>query len=125
MMYKLRGGSKKVPRARFECSKNDESTRRKLGSHVGHDEDGTITIVRQREVTLVSYTACEWGARVSWKDIGKRGSGEKGFVLAVTCPNQHGHTIIDNPLSIPAHLHSLEEYQATPFPSHIWTRQLG
>jgi len=37
---------------------------------------------------------------------------EKGFVLTVTCLDHHGHTLIDNPLSIPAHLHSLEEYQA-------------
>ena len=36
----------------------------------------------------------------------------KGFVLTVTCLDHHGHTLIDNPLSIPAHLHSLEEYQA-------------
>jgi hypothetical protein len=108
------GGTKKVPGARFACSKHGEPTRnwRKLESHVERDEDGTITTVRQREETLVSQTACEWGARVSWKDIGKRGSGEKGFVLTVTCLDHHGHKLIDNPLSIPAHLHSLEEYQA-------------
>ena len=73
------GGPKKVPGARFECSKHGESTRnwRKLESHVESDEDGTITIVHQPEDTLVSQTACKWGARVSWKDIGKRGSGKR------------------------------------------------
>ena len=108
------GDTKKVPGARFACSKHGEPTRnwRKLESHVERDEDGTITTVRQREDTLVSQTACEWGARVSWKDVGKRGSGEKGFVLTVTCLEHHGHTLIDNPLSIPTYLHSLGEYQA-------------
>ena len=61
------GGNKKVPGARFQCSKHGESTRnwRKLEGHVERDEDGTITTIRQREDTLVSQTACEWGARVS------------------------------------------------------------
>ena len=75
------GGTKKVPAARFECSRHGESTRnwRKLESHVERDKEGTITTVRQREDTLVSQTACERGARVSWKDISKRVSGERGL----------------------------------------------
>ena len=38
--------------------------------------------------------------------------GEKMSVLTITCLNHYGHTLIDNPLSISAHLHSLEEYQS-------------
>ena len=106
------GGTKKVPGARFQCSKHGESTKnwRKLENHVKYDEEGTITTVRQRENTLVSQTGCKWSARVSWKDIGKRGSGEKGFVLTIICLNYYGYALIDNPLSIPTHLRSLDEY---------------
>jgi hypothetical protein len=108
------GGTKKAPAARFECSRHGESTRnwRKLENHVECDEEGTITTVRQRENTLVNQTGCKWSARVSWKDIGIRGSGDKGFVLTVIYLDHYGHTLIDNPLSIPAHLRSLDEYQA-------------
>ena len=64
MLYKLEEVLRRSPGARFECSKHGESTRnwRKLESHVERDEDGTITTVRQREDTLVSQNACEWGA---------------------------------------------------------------
>ena len=109
------GGTKKVPGTRFECLKHGESTKnwRKLESHVEHDEEGAITTVHQRENTLVSQTDCKWSVRVSWKNKGIRGSEEKGFILTVICLNHHGHALIDNPLSIPAHLHSLDEYQTT------------
>src|SRR5438045_5648562 len=92
------GGTKKVPGTRFECSKHGESTRnwRKLENHVEYDTEDTISTVRQREYTLVSQTSCKWLARVSWKDIGKRGSGKKGFVLTVICLDHHGHVLTDN-----------------------------
>jgi len=74
------GGTKKVPGARFQCAKHGEATRnwRKLEDHVERNEEGAIVTARKREETLVNQTAGEWGARVSWKDIGKRGSGQKG-----------------------------------------------
>ena len=106
------GGTKKVPGARFMCLRHGESTRnyRKLKNHVEHNKEGTITTVRQCKNTLVGQTSCKWSARVSWKDIGKRGSREKGFVLTVTYLDHYGHTLIDNPLSIPVHLCSLDKY---------------
>jgi hypothetical protein len=107
------GGTKKASAGRFECSKHGESTKnwRKLENHVEYDEEGTIATVRQRENTLVGQAGCKWSVRISWKDIGKRGSGEKGFVLTVICLDHHDHALIDNPLSIPTHLRSLDEYQ--------------
>ena len=106
------GGIKKALAARFECSRHGESTRnwRKLESHVEYDEEGTVITVRQRENILVSQTGCKWSARVSWKDIGKRGLGVKRFVLTVICLDHHGYPLIDNPLSILIYLYLLNEY---------------
>ena len=72
----------------------------KLEPHVEHDEDGNITSKRQVEGTLVSQIGCEWGVRVSWKDVGKRGSSNKAFVITVTSLDYKGHPLVDNPLSI-------------------------
>ena len=107
------GGTKQNPAARFKCSKHSEATRnwRKLEPHVERDGEGNIISRRQIENTLVSQTGCQWGVRVSWKDVGKRGSGNKAFVMTVTSLDHKGHPLVDNPLSIPAHLRNLEEYQ--------------
>ena len=69
------GGTKKAPRARFEYLKYGESTKnqRKLENYIKYNKEGTIAIVRQRENTLVSQTSYKQSARVSQKDIGKRG----------------------------------------------------
>lgn len=64
-----------------------------------HDEDGHIISRRQRELTLTGQLDCQWSVRVTWKDIGTRGSGNKGFVMTITCLD---HT----------HRQSLEEWQA-------------
>ena len=55
-VVQIGGGIKKALAARFECLRHGEFIRnwRKLESHVECDEEGTITIVRQRENTLVS-----------------------------------------------------------------------
>jgi hypothetical protein len=36
----------------------------------------------------------------------------KAFVITVTSLNHSGHSLVDNPLSIPTHLRNLDEYQA-------------
>ena len=74
------------------------------------DEDGHIASRRQRELTLTGQLDCQWSVRVTWKDIGTRGSGNKGFVVTVTCLD-HTHELSSNPLSFPRHRQSLEEWQ--------------
>lgn len=49
--------------------------------------------------------------RVSWKDVGKRGSGIKAFVLTVNCLD-YSHSLATNSLSFPRYRYSLNEYQA-------------
>ena len=49
--------------------------------------------------------------RISWKDIGKRGLGNKAFVMTVNSL-LHSHDPADNPLSYPRHRQALDDYQA-------------
>jgi len=81
------GGTRKAPGAHFECGYHGTTTRnwRKLEDHIEKDEKGNITSRRQREGTIVGQLDCHWSVRVTYKDIGKRGSGNKGFVMTVVC----------------------------------------
>jgi len=107
------GGTRVAPGARFSCVFHGKETRnwRKLEDHVERDEDGHIASRRQRELTLTGQLDCQWSVRVTWKDIGTRGSGNKGFVVTVTCLD-HTHELSSNLLSFPRHRQSLEEWQA-------------
>ena len=49
--------------------------------------------------------------RISWKDIGKRGSGNKVFVMTIN-NLLHSYNLTNNPLSFPRHRQALDEYQA-------------
>jgi len=42
--------------------------------------------------------------------IGKRGTGDKGFVLTVQCEDHQNHQLAEDPFQFPAHLKSSEEY---------------
>lgn len=75
------------------------------------DENGHMNSRRQRELTLIGQLTCQWSVRVTGKDIDVRGSGNKGFVMTVTCLD-HVHELSSNPLSFPRHRQSLEEWQA-------------
>jgi hypothetical protein len=48
---------------------------------------------------------------VSYKDIDKRGSGNKAFVMTVVCLD-YVYDLSSNPLSFPRHRQALEEWQA-------------
>jgi hypothetical protein len=61
---------------------------------VERNEKGKITSVRQRD-TSVGQLACEWLVRCSYKDIGKRGSGIKGFILTVIGLD-HSHSRVES-----------------------------
>ena len=102
------GGNKRVPSARWLRSQHDVETRnwRKLEDRVEYDEEGAITTKRQREGTSVGQLACDWAVRVSWKDVGRRGSGTKAFVMSANCL-EHSHKLTINPLSFPRHRQAL------------------
>jgi len=76
------GGTKANPSYRFLCIFHGTKTknRRKLEDRVGYNDEGTITTKRQRERTNVRQLDCAWTALCSYKDVGKRGSGDKRFI---------------------------------------------
>jgi len=74
---------------------------RKLEEHVVIDqESGLITSHRKREATSVRRGGCEWCCKVSYKSVGRRGSGEKGWVLTIKSL-EHSHPLSSNPLEFP------------------------
>jgi hypothetical protein len=107
------GGKKSQAGARWQCYYHGVATKnwRHLEDHVERDEEGKITSKRQREGTMVGQLDCQWSVRLTWKDVGKRGSGNKAFILTVKC-DDHVHRLSTNPLSFPRHRQALEEWQA-------------
>jgi len=106
------GGTRTAPGARFQCTFHGSETKnwRHLEARVERDEEGNITSKRQRESTNVCQLDCQWSVRVNWKDIGKRGSGNKAFILTVK-NTDHSHPLATNPLSFPRHRQALDEWQ--------------
>jgi hypothetical protein len=107
------GGIKAIPSYRFKCLFHGTKTQnhRKLEDRVEKDSEGQITSKRQREGTNVRQLQCPWSALCSFKDLGKRGSGVKGYVLTVQCDTHEGHQLVDDPFTFSAHLKSSSEYQ--------------
>jgi hypothetical protein len=102
------------PFATFQCIFHGKTTRntRKLEEHVVIDqESGLITSHRKREATSVRRGGCEWCCKVSYKSVGRRGSGEKGWVLTIKSL-EHSHPLSSNPLEFPRQRARLEEFQA-------------
>ena len=85
---------------RFSCLFYGNETRnwRKPEDHVERDENGHMNSRHQCELTLTGQPTCQRSVRVMGKDIGMRGSGNKGFVVTVTCLD-HVHELSSNPLS--------------------------
>jgi MULE transposase domain len=107
------GGTRKIPGSRYRCLFHGSNTQnhRKLEDHVEKDPEGRITSKRQRDATSVRQLQCTWSAICSFKIIGKRSVGERGFVLTVQCDTHEGHQLVDDPFVFPAHLKSSEEFQ--------------
>jgi hypothetical protein len=106
-------GTKALPSYRFKCIFHGDATQnhRKLEDHVERDSEGNITSRCQRDVTNVRQLQCPWSALCSFRSIGKRGSGEKGYVLTMQNATHHGHQLVDDPFTFTAHLKSSEEFQ--------------
>jgi hypothetical protein len=78
---------------------------------VEKDKEGNVISQRQRDQTTVRQLDCRWSALCSFKDIDKRGSGEKGYVLTVKCGTNNNHELADDPFQFPGHLKSSEGFQ--------------
>ena len=113
-IVKTHSATKPTPGCTFACVFHGEETRnwRQLKKMVERNKEGDITSNRQRNLTSVRQTGCQWCCKVSYKSIGKRGSGKKGYILTVKCLDHHGHELVDNPLIFQRHKERLEEYQA-------------
>ena len=106
------GESKEAPSWRFRCIYHGDRTRndRGLEDHIEKNENGSIISRRQREGTTVRQLGCKWEGYCSFKDIGKRGSGDKGYVLTMKCDTHSGHELADDPFQFPSYLKSFEKY---------------
>jgi hypothetical protein len=63
----------------FSCTHHGTETRntRKLPPIVERNEEGVIVGKRKYNLTSIRQTDCPWACKVSYKSIGKRGSGQK------------------------------------------------
>ena len=96
------GGGPLFPAARFHCFHHSIRSRnwRKLEDEVERDKDGDIISKRRRQATHVHGSACPWLVVVSFKGIGGRFSGQKGFITSIKSLEYKGHPLLDNPLAI-------------------------
>jgi hypothetical protein len=83
---------------------------RHLEERIKKDNRNKVTSNRQRNNTLIGQLSCEWAVRYTWKDIGKRGSGDKGFILSII-ESSHSHPLSDDPLVYPSYKHRTTEYR--------------
>ena len=73
------------------------------------DKKGSITSRRQRENTNVGQLDCMWEGLCSFKELGKKGIGNKGYILTVKYAD-HSRELADDPFQFSAHLKNSEEY---------------
>lgn len=114
-VVKSHSTQKPQPVTTFSCVHHGTETKnwRKLPERVERDEKGEVVSKRKIDLTVVSQTGCPWACRVSYKNIGKRGSGERAFILTVK-DISHGdtHPLASNPFVYQRHRERLPEYQA-------------
>ena len=79
------GGSKRVPGKTFLYIyyRVKSANKRGLEDHVLKDREGKLLFKRQKEMTNVRQTGCEWTVRVSYKGV-TRGSDVKAWILTVS-----------------------------------------
>jgi hypothetical protein len=109
----IRGsGTPQTPAKRFRCIHHSDETQnnRKLVDDVEKDSEGQIISNRKRGATHTKQKSCKWYTYCSFKDIGKRGSGIKGYCLAAP-ELAHSHRLVDNPLMYEINQQLIPEYQ--------------
>ncbi|KAF7508230.1 hypothetical protein GJ744_009527 [Endocarpon pusillum] len=100
------------PRFYFYCIHHGVSADnwRHLEEHVERDEENKITSRRKQDKTNINARNCPYHIYLAFKQIGKRGSGERGLVLGVK-NNTHSHAMAVNSLVYPEHKKALPGYQ--------------
>ena len=104
-------GISTIPCKRFRCIHHGEETRndRELEDDVEKDSEGRIISERQRGATHTKQKECKWYAYCSFKNIGKKTSGIKGYCLIVR-ELSHSHRLVDNPLIYTENANLVSEY---------------
>ena len=74
------------------------------------DENNNITSRRQRDQTTVRQLGCKQAALCSFKDIGKKGLGNKSYILTMKYNTYSSYELTDNPFQFPSYLKSSKEY---------------
>ncbi|ERF72701.1 hypothetical protein EPUS_04754 [Endocarpon pusillum Z07020] len=107
-----RSGSEKK-RAIFLCIHHGAASKntRQLEDHVERDDEGKITSRRKQESTSINARNCLYSIRLSYKQLGKRGSNRWGYVLYIKKEPEHNHTLAANPLRYKQHEKTLPDYQ--------------
>ena len=105
------GQGEAKPRFRFRCLHHAKDTmnRRQLERHVERDEQGNITTRRKQEATSINARDCPYFIELSFKQVGKRGSGVYGLVLSIR-NDTHSHSMAANPLRYIQHVKELPGY---------------
>lgn len=110
------GDGANTPMKRSACIHHGNKTRnyRKLEERVEKEQDmennTKIVSRRQRDNTTVRQKGCQWSAYCSYKDIGKRGSGIKGYCLVIK-ESSHSHDLVANSLMFPDNQKLIPQYQ--------------
>jgi hypothetical protein len=105
-------GIKKAPASRYKYIfySVDSRNYRKLKDHMVKDSEGKINSRRKRDATSVWQLQCIWSAICSFKFIGKRGLGEREFVLTVQYNIYEDHEFAENSFIFSSHLKLSEEF---------------
>ena len=106
------GNDKKTPSRRYVCIHHDNETRnwRELEETVEKDPEDKIVSIRKRNMTYTKQKGSKWYAYCSYKDVGKRCSGVKGYSLSVRV-SEHTHRLVENPLMYEINQLLIPEYQ--------------
>jgi hypothetical protein len=105
------GGSKSNSSWRFFYIHHGLKTQntRKLENEVTRNERSIITSRRQRENTNIGQLNYKWEGLYSFKELGKKGTSNKGYILTIKCIS-HSYKLADNLFQFSVYLKSSEEY---------------
>jgi len=76
---------------------------------VTRNEKNIITSRRQHENTNIGQLDCKWEGLCSFKELGKKGISNKGYILTAKCAS-HSHELPDDLFQFSIYLKSSKEY---------------
>ncbi|ERF72882.1 hypothetical protein EPUS_08495 [Endocarpon pusillum Z07020] len=81
----------------------------RLEKHTERDEEDRVTTRRKQESTNINARSCPYYICLTYKQVGKRGSGVFGFILSIR-DNTHTHLMAVNALRYKKHVKTLPGY---------------